>query len=391
MKSEEEPHGGRSGEEDQGIGPNPAPLLNTAPKDQAVPKDQAAQNGLAHQGEVVPQVEPPGQSAESPFWDWFTLLALGVLVYHILALWYRWMRPDPDFLGFSASVAELLAIASFIGLQTERGQAVADQVDNVIVLRSVLKTPQRTCFTVWGVALFAAAVLHLGSPQAAALYRQRGAEALEQGQYSMAIRRFDQAISLVPSDARAHYNLASAYESLNQAEQAIEEYQFALELDQSFWPTYNNLGRLYLSSKHDPDAALAVLFSGQRQAQSPLGEAVIGKNIAWAYLEKGLPRTALTALEDVLENLRSLWAQGQSVEVYLAEASRLIAMAQLQLDNVVEAKRAWQDGLGYALAVIESEACVAGGDQPPPDCLVAVRWIAEAREGLAILADGGTE
>lgn len=373
MKSRKNRPGRGSCEEEEGTG-HAAAEPNTA-----LPKDP------------VEQEDADPQAVEHPFWDWFTLLALGVLVYHILALWYRWLRPDPDFLGFSASVAELLAIASFIGLQTERGQVVADQVDNVIALRGVLRTPQRTSFAVWAIALLAALVLYVGSPQAAALYRQRGVEALEQGQFSVAIRKFNQAISLLPSDARAHYNLASAYESLNQAEQAIDEYQLALELEQSFWPTYNNLGRLYLTSKHDPDAALAVLFSGQLQTETPLGEAVIGKNIAWAYMEKGLPRTALSALEDVLQELQALWAQGQSVEAYLAEANRLMAMTQMQLNNFTQAKSAWQDSLGYSLALIESEACASEGEQPPPDCLEAARWIAEAREGLAILVEGETE
>ena len=32
-------------------------------------------------------------------WNVGMLLGLALLVYHLLALWYRWLRPDPEFLA----------------------------------------------------------------------------------------------------------------------------------------------------------------------------------------------------------------------------------------------------------------------------------------------------
>jgi len=317
-------------------------------------------------------------------WNAGMLLGLALLVYHLLALWYRWLRPDPEFLAFSASVAELLAIASFIGFQTDRGKDLAQGFGDGRPVRMLWGTPRRAFATTWTAAILTGLVLYVGSPVAARMYRERGAEALEQGTYSEAIRFFQQAISLDPGEARTHFNLASVYEALHEEEKAISEYQVALELEHDFWPSYNNLGRLLIEARARPDAALAVLLAGERQAGTDLGRAVIGKNVAWAYLEMGYPWTALSELRRAESLLREMWAEGESVEIYLAETSRLEAHIQQSLMNQDDMLSAWQDCLGFALAVAESAVCTQTGIQPPPDCLQAQQWVAEAREQIAV-------
>jgi hypothetical protein len=115
----------------------------------------------------------------------------------------------------------------------------------------------------------------------------------------------------------------------------------------------------------------------------PLGVAVIGNNIAWAYLEKGLPRASLLELGPVMDQLDAQRAQGESVEIYLAKAYQLAAMAHEVLGDASATHGAWQDSLGYALAVAESAACDTEEPNVPPDCLDAYRMVSEAREELA--------
>jgi tetratricopeptide (TPR) repeat protein len=330
----------------------------------------------------IPNQRSPQENGTCPFLEWVTFLGLAVLVFHLLALWYRWLRPDPEFLGFTASVAEILAIASFIGLQTERGRLVLDRLEDTAPAKRLLGTPKRACVTAWVAAVVAIVLLHAGSPLAARYFRSQGVIALEQGHYSAAIKDFQQAVSLVPEDARAHYNLASAYEALQNDEDAVAEYLIAIELDDGFWPSYNNLGHLYVQTLQKPDAALAILHLGLRQSESPIGEAVISKNIAWSYLEIGYPKMAISTLEEALSQLLALRDAGEMVEIYLAEAYRVNALALQSLDRMDEARISWQDSLGYALSISESEACTAHGVQPPPDCLDALHLAAEAREAL---------
>jgi len=333
-----------------------------------------------------PEEQPEQVQAEaggySRIWDWLTFIGVLVLVFHLLGLWYRWARPDPQFLAFTGGVAGLLAWASLLGLQTDRGRRLAIRLDEVFSFRRLARTPPRACLATWVAAAIVALLLYGGSPLAAYFYNRRGAEALEAGRYNRALRSFRQALSLSPNNAHTHYNLAFVYETTHETDRATAEYRAALEMDDGFWEAYINLGHLYLV-QGDPDAALTMLLSGERRVIDPLGQAVMAKNVGWAYLDKGLPRTALSSLDQARAGLQALRQQGKSVEIYLAEVARLQALAQQSLEQTEKAQRAWQDSLGYALAVSESPACTASTTRPPADCLDALRWAAEAREALA--------
>jgi tetratricopeptide (TPR) repeat protein len=357
---------------------SPAPSQSQSPP-AALPPAQSESSAPA----AVDPVPTPETDPSRRRWDWLIFIGLAALLYYFLAVWYRWLRLDSDFLDFVNQVVGLLAIASLLGLQTERGSKLAIRIDDTFGLGRFLNSPRRICAVIWLAAGVFALILYVGSPQAGRFYRHQGLAALDAGHYSLASRKFQQAVNQVPKDARTHYDLASAYEALHDYEQAIAEYQIALDLDDEFWPVYNNLGRLLMQTEDDADAALAMLLAGQRRADDPLGQAVIGKNIARAYLEKELPRASLSTLEGVRHNLKTLQDQGLSVEIYLAETYQLAALAHEALEQPTEARRAWQDSLGYALAVAESEACTASELRPPPDCLDAISWVAEAREQLA--------
>jgi hypothetical protein len=328
---------------------------------------------------------PDNASPETPagrLWEWLTFAALVVLVFHLMGLWYRWGRPDPQFLGFTSSVAGLLAWFSLLGLQTEKGRRLAVRLDEVFSFHRILRTARSRCLATWGVAAVVALLFYGGSPLAASLYNRHGTAALEAGQYSVALRDFRQAASLAPGDPATHYNMAFVYATTNDYDQAAAEFLQTLELDDTFWPAYNNLGHLYLL-QDKAEEALQVLLVGQRQVMDPVGQAVMEKNVAWAYLELGLPRAALESLARAQAGLETLQSQGQAVAVYLAEVHRLQALALGDQGQSEESLRAWQDCLGYALSVVESPACGPAAARLPIDCLDAIHWAAEAREALA--------
>ncbi|MCJ7702419.1 MAG: tetratricopeptide repeat protein [Anaerolineales bacterium] len=318
----------------------------------------------------------------SKFWEWLTFIGLLIIIFLGMTLWYRWLRPDPDFLAFSTGVVELVAIASFLGLQTEGGRKIVLRIDDTLGLGRLINSPGKATLVVWGIVGMLYIFLVFGSPQAAKWYRLRGVGALEAGEYSRAIWDFSRAISLEPDSATTRYNLASAYEELHNYKKAIAEYQQSIELDDSFWPAYNNLGRLYLLSANDPDAALGTLMAGERRTEDSLGQAIMMKNIAWAYYEKGMPLTAVSTIRATIEALKSLQSEGNNVEIYLAEIYNLLARAHALVGDQKQAQIAYNDSLGYALAVAESQACRTSGIRLAPDCLSAIRWAAEAREAV---------
>ncbi|MGB0383823.1 MAG: tetratricopeptide repeat protein [Ardenticatenaceae bacterium] len=315
-------------------------------------------------------------------WEGVALVGLLPLLYYVLRLWYHGWGYDPDFLNFTAGVATLVALVSLLGFQSEWGQLLARRVNLMVNLSRLWQNSKRVCLTVWVTVGLLWIAFHWGYPWWAYRCNLRGADALEEGRYSAAVQDFRQAVTLFPDNANGHYNLARAYESLYQYEEAISEYQQALELDDELWPAYNNLGSLYLVARNEPDAALTILLAAQTRTNDAYEEAVLGKNIAWAYLKKGLFHVAGPKLDEVIAKLEEAQAQGHAVSIDFAESYRLMALTYDALAQPEDAKRAWATSQGYALAVRDSERC-----QPPVrlseiDCLNAQIWAAEAEQAL---------
>ncbi|MCJ7623733.1 MAG: tetratricopeptide repeat protein, partial [Anaerolineaceae bacterium] len=169
---------------------NSASSSDSKSQQNAVP---AASNQTA--GQTPPILET---SDTQRAWEWLSFFGLLAIIFLLLSLWYRWLKPDPEFLGFTTSIVELLAIASLLGLQTEVGQNLVLRLDDTLGVGRFIKSKRRLCGMVWLLAGLLAGLLYLGSPQAARLYRQWGVSALEDGNYSRAIRQFQQALSLDP-------------------------------------------------------------------------------------------------------------------------------------------------------------------------------------------------
>ena len=70
------------------------------------------------------------------------------------------------------------------------------------------------------------------------------------------------------------------------------------------------------------------------------------------------------------------------IAAYLAETYSLIAQAQTALGRGAEAQDAWQSGLGYALAVVDSPVCTSPAGLLPSDCGNARKWAEEAERIL---------
>jgi tetratricopeptide (TPR) repeat protein len=294
-----------------------------------------------------------------------------------LVLAYQWLHLDPGLLAFSANIAQLLALLSLIGLQTHWGQEIARGV-NVRWWpnkRQVLRI-------LWLFVALLALLFFIGSPLAASVFNQQGVDALETGQYDIAVYYLRRAASLMPDSARTHYNLGNAYESLSQFDQAIAEYQIALEKDYQLGAAYNNLGRLFLHARHESDSALSILQIGLGQVTDPLSKTILKKNIGEAYLARGLHRTSLAALNEVANELMELNNQGAPVTIYLAETYRLMALGYEAVNQPDQASRAWSSSLGYALAIQDSEVCTRPIGQSLMDCPNSRTWAAEAQEHL---------
>lgn len=300
------------------------------------------------------------------------LVAIPFLFMFCVGFGYRLARPGVEFWGFSASVAQLITLISLLGLQRKEAR------------EGLAGVSRGTAAAAWLALALAATLFFLGPRPAAYWLNVAGVQALDRGDLATALERFQVAVGLDPRNAKAHFNLGDTYEATGDFDQAIIQYRRALELDENLGPAYNNLGRLYLRFTRDPARALDVLLTGLAHTDDPLTRAVLRKNLGWAYLEKGLPITALAELDAAASELATL----TNVTLYQAEVARLKALAHEARGEQRQAEVSWADCLGYAQGIVESATCGQAATQASADCISARILAAEARERIESLKRG---
>lgn len=360
-------------------------MQNSSPAQTGFPqtKQDSAEAPLPPVIETEGDLSTDSTSPAHAIWIFLTLLACALLFYFGISLWYRWLRPNPQFLSFLTSIAGLVGITSLLSLQTRWGARVAKQAVQALGLGGWAKHPWKILLTVGTITMILGALLYIGSPKASNYFNRQGKAALDAGLYSQAILFLRQAISLSDKNTEAHFHLGTTYEQVRNFEQAVAEYQVTLELDDQFGPAYNNLGRLYLVAYKDPDSALLLLQNGLALVSGELDQAVLQKNLGWAYLEKNLPKSAKEMLEKANLGFNELRSQGYDVSAKLAETHRLTALAYEKLGQFKNARQAWNNTLSYASSVSESASCTKSGHfQRFSDCANTLFWTNEARERL---------
>ena len=108
----------------------------------------------------------------------------------------------------------------------------------------------------------------------------RGTNLAEAGQYEQAIVEFDKAIELDPNYPKVYANRGLAYSSLGEYDKAIADYSKAIELDSNYAKAYYNRGLAYKSQGREAEAIAdfqrVVTFIDApelvKQAQQQIGE-----------------------------------------------------------------------------------------------------------------------
>ena len=131
---------------------------------------------------------------------------------------------------------------------------------------------------------------------ARAKYRQ-GAEALDRGDYDLAVRCLSEAIRLDPKSAKAYSLRGAAWDSKGDPDRALPDCDEAIRLDPAFAPAYSNRGWTHILRKE------------YDQAVADLNEAVrLDPQLVWAYTNRGwahiLRQDYDRALADLNEAIR---------------------------------------------------------------------------------------
>ena len=324
------------------------------------------------------------QSDSNKFSSWsiWTLIALTLSFFYGFFVIYRLARPNPAAMNYIAAIAQLVALLALLGLSFEGGREIV----NHLVYSSI--GVKRVKLLIWSSVVFSVLAFYVGLPLGADWFNRRGSTSLDFGHYSQAVADFKLAVSLDPGNAESHFNLGNAYEEVYNYAEALTAYQTAIDLDDDFWQAYNNLGRLHLIGREDPDAALRILLAGLRQADNPFGQAVLQKNIGQVYLEKELPVEAIDILQESTLTLENIMSNGENGAIYLAEAYCISASGYEALNQTEKALQAWAACQGLAYAVRDSEDCLEPHGPLMNDCLNAQIWPIEAQQRINSLLEG---
>jgi tetratricopeptide (TPR) repeat protein len=129
------------------------------------------------------------------------------------------------------------------------------------------------------------------------IYNHRGAAYVVLGNYNQAIEDYDRAIEIRPGYVDAYNNRGSAYKGLGNYRRAIEDYNRAIEIRPGYVDAYNNRGNAYIA------------LGNYKQAIEDYGRAIEIKPDADAYYNRG------HAYADLGNHRQAIEDYGKAIEI----------------------------------------------------------------------------
>jgi tetratricopeptide (TPR) repeat protein len=152
-------------------------------------------------------------------------------------------------------------------------------------------------------------------PQLAEGFNKWGDGKFNTGDWSSAMSDYQRAISLDPDNAKAHYNLGSLYEVLQDLDKAKTEYKLATQGDLA--DAYIDLSRLYIKETKYSEAASLLYKAEEEWSKLERNDQYeLRKNLGWARLMQKLYAEAENQLGMAIE----IDAKPASAHCLLAQA-----------------------------------------------------------------------
>ena len=161
-------------------------------------------------------------------------------------------------------------------------------------------------------------IIWLMLPMFSQVYNILGKQAYEVGDLGQAEAHYQQAISINPDKAIAHYNLGNLYEDLNDLKKAKNKYSFAVK--SGIAEANNNLGRLLIQQKQYSEAVSLLKKGLSVPDKSTQTNYNLFKNLGWARLEQKDHQSAITYLKSAITIDDSYQLNEASAHCLLAQA-----------------------------------------------------------------------
>ncbi len=232
-------------------------------------------------------------------WIWNSL-TMGCLISVVAAM----MHLIPRFLVGGQTLLEsfgllgpsgLVALA-FSSLQGGLGKELLQKGLKKLGIPSHLES--EVTFGISALLLGGALFTYHNLPRIADHYHQEGQDYYEQGLLRKAEANYLQAISLNPEKTEYNLSLGEVYESLNELDQATEQYRKAVADGQP--GAFNHLGRVYLQ-KQEPVIAETLFRIGLKNTQDPTLEFQLHRNLGWSLFNQTKYDQAIPVLETAIK------------------------------------------------------------------------------------------
>lgn len=216
-------------------------------------------------------------------WTVLTAFAVALALGLTADISRRFLTGGPDKVGLFSMSAQIFLALLAGGTFTQVGRQWLEGAFEAFGVGK--KRQPLASFLVTAAVLLAVVIFWLSLPLFADFYNDRGLAQLGEEKTTHAVESFERAVALNPNSGRAHYHLANAHELLLDYDDALIEYQRAVDADPDFKEALNNLAYLYMLHRSNYQKALDLLSRAFRTPfKNPETEYAAYKNRGWAFL-----------------------------------------------------------------------------------------------------------
>ncbi|OLT62984.1 tetratricopeptide repeat protein [Moorena bouillonii] len=275
-------------------------------------------------------------------WDWLlkvvTVSSWTVNLSLLVDIVPRFLSAGTGFPGVvMVAFPSILTLLQARSELTQAGKEGFEKLLNSLPIPKHYHEEAKLAFTLFVSAIIV--LLSSNKPAFSDWYNRQGVKKYHQGQLAGAEADYLQALALDPDNAKAHYNLGSLYEDLQEFDKAKSQYQFAVK--GNLIRAQNNLARLWIL-ENKPELATSLLWKNlQEMENQPLRIRYnLMKNFGWALLQQ----QQLKQGENFLTGAIALATTPEGLEQITTRASAHCLLAQVyeQQTRNGEALEQWQ-------------------------------------------------
>jgi tetratricopeptide (TPR) repeat protein len=193
---------------------------------------------------------------------------------------------------------------------------------------------------------------------------QQGVREFDRGNYTSAIKYFNEALKKNPLNEKTYFNRALSWSEMGKLDSAINDYSKALEINKVFIEAYYNRGITW-AKKGNNDVAISDYTKALELNPRNSLKAGIYFNRAYAKLKRGEYEQAI---EDYTKSIEidpqkaelyylraNVWYEKGNLDSAISDYTKAININPKYVQAIFDRANTWHEKKDYALAIIDYE------------------------------------